>query len=438
VEGMEKLMKRPGRLEITTRIGCKCNCVYCPQSLLISQYYNRNGAENPDKVMSFDTFKTCVDKLPQGTRIDFSGMAEPWLNPECTKMVLYAHEQHFPIAIYSTLVGMSREDFDQIKDIPCEEFVVHIPDDKSNAHIEVTEEYIALLNQVMEYLQADGRKLVTGVSCHAGIHPDIKSAVPRDSKLITEIHNRAGNVEAEYVESKVNKGEIVCINCEDDMHHNVLLPDGTLLLCCMDYGMKHILGNLLLQSYEEIHESEEARRVQSGLKDDTIDILCRNCVNASNIHEVYEQYRLFADWQKKLSLQYDQRIKELTDYKDWVNNLEKQNSEIKTEYQHVLEQYDQRIKELTDYKDWVNNLEKQNREIKAEYQHVLEQYDQGMRELSEYKDHVDKLEKQNKELQSDYEREVANLTSKCQYIQREWERFKTSPFYGLADKTKRK
>ena len=70
------------------------------------------------------------DKLRKGTRIDFSGMAEPWLNKDCTKMVLYAHEKGFPIAIYTTLVGMTDEDFDAIKDIPVEEFVLHIPDDK--------------------------------------------------------------------------------------------------------------------------------------------------------------------------------------------------------------------------------------------------------------------------------------------------------------------
>ncbi len=128
-------MKRPGRLEITTRIGCKCNCVYCPQKLLLTKYFHRAGICNPPQVMTMDTFQTCMDKLPKGTRIDFSGMAEPWLNENCTQMVRYAHKKNYPIAIYSTLIGMAQEDFDQIKDIPCEEFVVHIPDDQGNAQI---------------------------------------------------------------------------------------------------------------------------------------------------------------------------------------------------------------------------------------------------------------------------------------------------------------
>jgi DNA repair exonuclease SbcCD ATPase subunit len=403
---------------------------------LIARYFGRDNENKPDTVMSFETFKTCVDKLPKGTRIDFSGMAEPWLNPDCTQMVLYAGEQGFPIAIYSTLVGMSKEDFNKIKELKCEEFVVHIPDDKSNAHIEVTKEYIELLEEVMKYEQSDGCKLVTGVSCHAGIHPDIKEAIPSNSKLITEIHNRAGNIENDYVESKENKGEIICINCEDDVHHNVLLPDGTVLLCCMDYGMKHILGNLLMQSYEDIHKSEEARRVQSGLKDDSVDILCRKCVNARNIHEVYEEYKLFADWQRNLSLQYDQRMKELADYEEWVKklekknneikaqyrNLEKQNNEIKTEYHQVTEQYDQRIEELKDYKEWVNNLEKQNNEIKTEYHQVTEQYDQRMKELADYKEWVKKLEKQNDEIKTEYHRVTEQYDQRIKELKdyKEW------------------
>ena len=53
-------MKYSGRLEITTRIGCSCNCVYCPQSLLINKYFSREKGNMAEKVMSFDTFTKCV------------------------------------------------------------------------------------------------------------------------------------------------------------------------------------------------------------------------------------------------------------------------------------------------------------------------------------------------------------------------------------------
>ena len=37
---------------------------------------------------------------------------------------------------------------------------------------------------------------------------------------------------------------------------NVLLPNGDVVLCCMDYNLVHILGNLLTQTYEEIMQGK--------------------------------------------------------------------------------------------------------------------------------------------------------------------------------------
>ena len=62
------------------------------------------------------------------------------------------------------------------------------------------------------------------------------------------------------------------------MNNNILLPDGTVVLCCMDYGLKHILGNILTDTFEEIMDGEEMRKVKEGMNgNETLDILCRNC-----------------------------------------------------------------------------------------------------------------------------------------------------------------
>jgi DNA repair photolyase len=44
-------------MEITTVIGCKNMCSYCPQRTLINSY-------NGERIMTFDTFKQCIDKIP--------------------------------------------------------------------------------------------------------------------------------------------------------------------------------------------------------------------------------------------------------------------------------------------------------------------------------------------------------------------------------------
>jgi hypothetical protein len=113
-------------LEITTVIGCKVNCRFCPQQKLITEY-----ARTSDKrILSFDDYKTCIDKVPANMRIDFSGMAEPFLNDNCGKMMLYAHEKGHDMVVYSTLVNMKYDDLESIRGIPFKQFVIHLPDEE--------------------------------------------------------------------------------------------------------------------------------------------------------------------------------------------------------------------------------------------------------------------------------------------------------------------
>ena len=350
-------MAKEGRLEITTRMGCKINCVYCPQKLLTGRYYANGLAKNTE--LSLENFQKCVDKVPRGTRIDFSGMAEPWLNDQCTDMVCYAANKGLPIAIYTTLVGMTESDFCRIRDLKFEEFVLHIPDDKSNAHIDINQEYIELLHAVIEYKRDNGTSLVTGFSCHAGIHPAIRSAIPPNSKLITELIDRAGNVEGDCATSKKNEGKILCVNCGGNINNNVLLPDGTVVLCCMDYGMKHVLGNLLEQDYDAILHSNEAEMIRFGLGGGDCDILCRNCTNARNIYELYNDFEIYRDWVRKQEIQLRNDKKDLDQYKQWVHNLEQKKKIGEQEIKEWSDRYDDRMKELYEYKDWVNNLIRQ-------------------------------------------------------------------------------
>jgi hypothetical protein len=69
--------------------------------------------------------------------------------------------------------------------------------------------------------------------------------------------SRAGNIEGKMdvpTPTKL-KGPIRCRSCNDLLNHNVLLPNGDVLLYCMDYGMKHILGNLLSVDYASLFEN---------------------------------------------------------------------------------------------------------------------------------------------------------------------------------------
>lgn len=60
------------------------------------------------------------------------------------------------------------------------------------------------------------------------------------------------------------------------MNHNILFPNGEVALCCMDYGMQHIIGNLKDDQYYDLFRSEEYNKVVLGQQKYS-DVLCRTC-----------------------------------------------------------------------------------------------------------------------------------------------------------------
>ncbi|HDQ04635.1 MAG TPA: hypothetical protein ENN23_08775 [Deltaproteobacteria bacterium] len=259
-------------LEITTRIGCKNNCSYCPQDALVKAYKARSNVFE----MSVDLFKRCIDKVPTSVRIDFSGMAEPWLNSECTKMVLYAHNKGFDLAVYTTLVGMELLDIELIRNIPFRIFEVHLPDSDSMTNIKVNDAYLEKLKKV-------GESGISGLAYMTigKLHPIVKGVV---GDIVSEhgVIDRAGNLSDFHgiVHQKRLTGLIRCKSCGNALNHNVLLPNGDVILCCMDYGMGHVLGNLATMDYGDLFASDDHRLLQKHLDDDSLDIICRYCHNA--------------------------------------------------------------------------------------------------------------------------------------------------------------
>lgn len=270
-------------MQITTRIGCSVNCRYCPQRVLIENYFAHDVSRL--SVMNLDVFKECLDKLPGNARISFCGMAEPFLNPECAEMIKLAHESGRVVELYTTLVGADRKTIEEIADIPFGYVTLHVADQYGYAHIPLTDAYYDMVEFVINYKRQDGTPLVN--MCNAQARPDQRIARICSGKyeILTALHDRAGNLENEKLLNKnTPEGRISCSLCGDKLNHNNLLPDGTVLLCDFDYGMRHVLGNLLEQSYDEILSGREWSRVCKGMSGDLEqDILCRKCSCANPV-----------------------------------------------------------------------------------------------------------------------------------------------------------
>ena len=265
-------------MEITTRIGCSLNCRFCPQERLIKSYC-KNSRDN--MIMTLETYINCLDKIPQEVDIDFSGMCEPWLNENCTNMMKYAIERGHNVNVFTTLVGMTEEDYLFLRESRLKTIVLHIPDEEGNSCFAMGEEYLRILNMALDDI-IDGRLKIDAFSCHGKTDHRIVEKIEKTRVMVhRDMYDRAGNVNDEDVQKveRIKKGNLVCTYCNGGtLSKNVLLPDGTVLMCCMDYGMEFVLGNLLEDDYEEISTGEKKRLYQGMLKSQKSgNILCRSC-----------------------------------------------------------------------------------------------------------------------------------------------------------------
>lgn len=245
-------------------------------------------------MMCFSDFKKLLGKVKKGGTICFSGMCEPFLNPDCDEMILYAYEMGFRITLLTTLIGLKKESIERLKSVEFDEITLHIPDKEGNSKFNITEEYLELLELFHE------RFYITSYSCHGEIHPAVQNYLKADNAYSNLMMDRAGNLD--YGQSSNPKGEIVCMVGTIGSYGNwtpEVLPDGTLLLCCMDYSMKHVLGNLLTMDVKEILRGSEYQKVQTGMKAEQIDILCRKCSGAMEVSQT-QAYKFKAAKEKFL------------------------------------------------------------------------------------------------------------------------------------------
>ena len=223
-------------LEITTKIGCVNACSYCPQDKLLKAYRG-------NRLLSYDGFKLLLNNVPKDVRIDFSGFCEPFLNGECSEMIKYSIELGYKTVLYTTFVGFSVKDIVTLKGLGFEEVVFHIFDgvgfnlNKFNQDISFFRDYVQ-----------DGRVVKLG----------------KGEKM-----SRAGNV---WGRSAIY-GKFRCGVSDKSFDCNVVLPNGDVYLCCMDYGLKHKLGNLFETSYDDLNRSD-IKAMSNTTKSNCI---CRKC-----------------------------------------------------------------------------------------------------------------------------------------------------------------
>jgi len=266
-------------------------CNFCPQGILRESY------KGDEKYLSFANFQTIVAKIPKHVRIDFSGMAEPWINPECNKMLEHTLSSGYEVAVYTTLVGMTPSNTDvfiellkaypnQIK-ILC----LHLPDEEGHLRgWKNSEVYQYALTHILN-LDSDIKKHIgfQVMTMHktSNLHRDLNHLTIPELNTHWIGHTRAGSLNGIIPENiDITPKHKLPVSCASTpfYDHNVLLPNGDIVLCCMDYGLKNIIGNLLVSSYEELYLSPVMVKLMKenkkfGYSKCTI---CKSCTNAKS------------------------------------------------------------------------------------------------------------------------------------------------------------
>nr|WP_249807238.1 MULTISPECIES: radical SAM/SPASM domain-containing protein [unclassified Bradyrhizobium] len=261
-------------LEITTTTGCVAGCSYCPQD----KFAERQRAISDVKHLSLQDFKRCLARVPAAVDISFSGYSEPWLNPACTEMVEHAYACGHGIRIFTTLVGMNGRDLRRLRAMQFRVFLVHVFDD--GTHMDsglVKRNYVDLMRQLVD---ADFSSLLFIVM--GEVHPDLVGIIP-DEALVRSRPPRSRDGDGEKMVG-ARQPIVGALTCPDErQYRNVLLPNGDVTFCCMDFERRHVLGNLLRDRYKDLFEGAAFCNIADRMNGTDGFLLCRSCEFAEPI-----------------------------------------------------------------------------------------------------------------------------------------------------------
>lgn len=273
--------KKGPSIGVTPVIGCSINCRYCPQKLLLSKYFEKDKKRK--SYMKLEEFKVCMDHMPHETIVEFAGFVEPFLNKEAVDMMEYTAEIGRDMTLYTTLVGVDEDILERIIKLPFKRVILHTADADGYANIPITDNYLYLLERVINAKKTDGSPFVDSSNCQSTPNEAVLQITKGKVNNYFELHDRAGNLEEseERGIKHFEKHGVIYCSAGEKLNNFVLLPDGTVVLCCMDFGMQHVMGNLYTNTYEDIMNGKTMQNLKRAMREDeSIPCICRQCLYA--------------------------------------------------------------------------------------------------------------------------------------------------------------
>jgi MoaA/NifB/PqqE/SkfB family radical SAM enzyme len=165
-----------------------------------------------DRMMSVETFKTLLEKVPTDVEIHFSGFSELFFHKDYMEILREATKKH-TVVIYTTTNGLKLSDLPELSKMTFKQFVIH---------------------------EIKGAR-------------DIDFPFKVERVRVDNPISRGGNL----WEIGEHQGSCQKQPYPEQFSQNVLLPNGDVYLCCMDYGLKHKLGNLFETNFNDLKREDK-------------------------------------------------------------------------------------------------------------------------------------------------------------------------------------
>ena len=274
------------RLNITTTAHCTANCVYCPQD----QY--RAAMTDRPAYLSREEFTSLLPRLddPHYENFSFGGFSEPFENPDMVDLLGLAAEQDNVdgVSVYSNGEHLTPEVVRAIRHIPLTlvDISCHGFDERTYRRTRPFLDAAKVRENLLFLLQnrdniAQLVISVTGPFGSVELIAELQMLCEGHGAEFVrrDLHSRAGLMRIGRARESPKAGPFRC--AKFDFEKPILLPGGDLSLCCQDFSVQYVMGNLHRQTFGEIMRHSPLRNhilsVAAGRREDPT-LHCYRCL----------------------------------------------------------------------------------------------------------------------------------------------------------------
>lgn len=266
-------------LEISVKSGCGLFCDYCPQDKYIESYKTKFSEQ--EKTLTEETFMAVMQNVPNSTYMKWTGFTEPLDSKLFPVFSKYLRDNGYKQQISTTLHG----NLDSVAWF-CENLsffngiTLHLPDDSGFMKSRVNDKYLSRLTELLEnaFKLGLGEERLIIFLIGDSFHKDIKSLL--DDHLERGLIKSSQIQQANILNTRnstidPSKLRIKNVTTRDFIKESsrkqknyycsyrrlnsaVLLPNGQVTLCCQDYNLDFILGNLKTEKLNDLYNKIES------------------------------------------------------------------------------------------------------------------------------------------------------------------------------------